>query len=115
MPRGGARSRARMGGYANRTDMLTQPVQAPPSTEYGSAARLTEAQRVVPLARAPAVEAGSLYGDTARPNEPVHAGLPVGPGPGPMAAVSDIDLVRAAARRFPNSGIERLLEALEDA
>ena len=62
---------------------------------YGKRKEQMEAQRAVPMGRSP-VEApvarprpaapGSLTAPTARPDEPITAGAPFGPGPGPMAA-----------------------------
>lgn len=82
---------------------MHQPIQVAPGGEYGSATALKQGQQAVPLPNAQAVAApqsvpsfggtgGAVApGDinfeapTARPNEPVTAGLPVGPGPGPEA------------------------------
>ena len=63
---------------------------------YGKRKEQEDAQRAVPMGRSP-VEApqvvrprpaapGSLTATTARPNEPITAGAPFGPGPGPMGA-----------------------------
>ena len=105
MARGGSRTGTPGKAYANRSD-LHQPVKAAPGGEYGSVTALKSAQKIIPLPDAqapttpPAVPQPSPVtgsggggvvapGDinfeapTARPNEPVTAGLPVGPGPGP--------------------------------
>lgn len=104
MARGGQRRGAIGKGYPNRTDMH-QPIQAAPGGQYGSVTALKNAQHIVPLPNAaaavspppgpqsvpgggaPQVAPGDINFEapTARPNEPVTAGLPVGPGPGPEA------------------------------
>lgn len=101
MARGGRRAGTVGKSYPNRTD-LHQPIKAAPGGEYGSVTALKQGQEVVPLPNANATPspspspiasapAGVAPGDinftapTARPNEPVTAGLPVGPGPGPEA------------------------------
>jgi hypothetical protein len=62
---------------------------------------------------------GPLGAPTNQPNQPLTAGLPTGPGPGPEAlglpgeATSGDDEVegflRAVASQYPNTDIERLL------
>jgi hypothetical protein len=62
---------------------------------------------------------GPLTAPTGQPNQPLTAGLPTGPGPGPEAlgfpgdATAGDDEVegflRAVASQYPNSDIERLL------
>lgn len=60
---------------------------------YGKAGQQMAAQRAVPMRKPPTEQkfarpmpAGSLFAPTARPNEPITAGAPFGPGPGPAAA-----------------------------
>lgn len=108
MPRGNNRGGARQGtpgtAYSNRTD-LNLPISTVPGQEYGAATAQRQAQRTVPMAQqnTPPVESaptptaakpasalpqpGSMpyIAPTQRPNEPVTAGLPFGPGPGPEA------------------------------
>lgn len=87
--------------YPNRSDLATQRVQTAPSRQYGQAAKQQRAQEAMPLpamrpapqpgtqsaAPAPMVAPGApdvaLNAPTQRPDEPVTAGLPFGPGPGP--------------------------------
>jgi hypothetical protein len=88
--------------YANRTDKTTQPITVPTGGQDGQATSLAEAQASQPLPQtptpAPTMEqvtaeaqatpfpAGlSLGGPSTAPNEPITAGLPTGPGPGPEA------------------------------
>ena len=83
------------GSYAKRTDLKYQ------SPEYGAGVAYDAAKSGAPLARtggvktseAPAVPAGGdavgqvvgLYDKTQRPNEPISAGVDVGPGAGSEA------------------------------
>jgi hypothetical protein len=106
MPRGGVRNGTPGTAYANRTDLQSVkplPVRTGPSAVYGDSANLARAQQAVPMAPPPSgvpqsggggpsggsVPAGpppvDLHAPSDRPNEPVTAGLPVGPGPGPEA------------------------------
>lgn len=108
MARGGRRAGNKGTAYANRTDLqgAQLPVDAPRGLPYGDRAKLISAQRAVPMGSpgvptpqmggapgggvpggAPPIPGqvvpGGLLGPTQRPNEPVTAGLPTGPGPGP--------------------------------
>lgn len=142
MARGGRRVGTPGTAYPNRTD-LHQPVKAAPGGEYGSVTQLRNAQKVIPLPDAnppmpppaaagtpapPGGGGGVAPGDinftapTNRPNEPVTAGLPIGPGPGPEAlgmgpAATDPSIVlRAMYRNVPearNNDVLRLIEALD--
>jgi hypothetical protein len=95
--------------FNNRTD-LAMPVTTVPGQEYGRQIAQAQAQKIVPMgptatpapapmpapgpasampqqapAQQPTAFAGGLnwHGPTERPNEPIQAGLPSGPGPGP--------------------------------
>lgn len=93
--RGGPRVGQPGKAYPNRSDLRAQPVRTAPGQVYGQAAAQAEAQKALPLSQlapppspnpAPApspVLAPPLTDPTQRPAEPVTAGLPVGPGPGP--------------------------------
>jgi len=102
--RGGRRGGAKGGDYPNRTDLRAGPLAAtaPRGLPYGERQQLMAAQRAVPMGTptspggGPAPQSqpsqqGPLPGTlpflhpTARPNEPVTAGIPLGPGPGPEA------------------------------
>lgn len=101
--RGGKRAGTRGQSYPNRTDLRSSlPLNAPTGLPYGDRQQLISAQRAVPMGPAPtpaaapaAPQAASPPGPppgaqdflrpTERPNEPVTAGLPMGPGPGPEA------------------------------
>lgn len=85
MARGGRRQGTPGKGYSNRTDLLTnrQPAGDSPFT---AASGGVQAQAQLP--RGPQVfpeDIPKLDDPTARPNEPVTAGLFSGPGPGPEA------------------------------
>lgn len=88
----------------NRTDLAgdtapSLPVTAVPNQPYGEAGQQRAAQKAVPMgtpatptavpvasvSRQPSPPAGSLpfLEPTQRPHEPITAGLPFGPGPGP--------------------------------
>lgn len=76
--------------YPNRSDLSTQRVQAMPSRQYGSGARQERAQQAVPLPQEnplppPGDPTVAINAPTARPDEPITAGMPFGPGPGPEA------------------------------
>jgi len=118
--------------YANRTD-LNNPAQrvarqAVPGQTYGEATRQMEAQRAVPMAAAPTDVTprprpvpgtlGSLARRTERPNEPITAGAPFGPGMGPEAmgmasTTSDpaLDELRMIFQMFPNDDLADLLDS----
>lgn len=102
--RGGVRQGTPGKGYANRTDLLTNRapntnntaatggVAAPaaPSTPHGVA---------LPVQPSVYPEDSPMLSDpTQRPGEPVTAGLPMGPGPGP--AESTRGLAAAEVGRF---------------
>lgn len=141
MARGGRRQGAPGKSYAQRSD-LHQPIKAAPGGEYGSMKQLAEGQQIVPLPNAasspslaiPAAQQGgggggvapgtiNFEGPTERPNEPVTAGLPVGPGPGPevlgQQGVSQFDpatVLRSIYTNVPqaqNNDVLRLIEAMD--
>lgn len=89
------------GALSRRTDTgPAQKLQTLGDAQYGEAATFRDLQKSAPLAQAPqpgraTVTSGSPTGSTpstiplnaptVRPNEPITAGAPVGPGPGPEA------------------------------
>lgn len=136
MPRGGQRSGTPGKAYPARSDMH-QPVKVAPGGQYGSRTKLEQAQKAVPLPTAgsaqgappappqaqqggaPAALPGQLPFDraSARPTEPITAGLPVGAGPGPEAlttagpAADDVGAqLRALYALHPTNDILRLIE-----
>lgn len=81
------------GALSRRTD--GQPKMDLPNAHYGEAKSFNEIQSGAPMASAaPAPQGGAagpslpmpLHAPSARPDEPVTAGAPVGPGVGPAAA-----------------------------
>ncbi len=148
--RGGPRQGAPGRAYANRSD-LTQAPRAAPNQTYGTAAAQMASQQQIPLpkqapppapgtggaapqggpapapggAPMPNIAPGGLGGladPTARPDEPLTAGLPTGPGPGPEAlggasagAMSPIDEIRALYAAYPTDDMRRLIAYLDGA
>lgn len=92
---------------------------------YGEATRQRQSQRAMRPGPSPTdeVDLGPLTRPTEAPDEPITAGLPVGPGPGPEAvpavaaapgSTQDLVLrVRAIASRFPNPALLQLVQDLE--
>lgn len=138
--RGGPRQAAVGVHTPNRTDMQTPgqhitPGNLPASQGYGQGVRQAAALRAVPTAGGKSgsssssvphpVQLGpgdvpSLSDPSANPNEPVTAGLPIGPGPGPealpiMAPDSpDLGIARALYLQYPNADLRRYIAYLED-
>lgn len=135
MPRGGRRAGTPGKSYGNRTDLNTNrtlPVRTAPGQAYGVAGQQAEAQRAIPLRPQPPAgpppstdampgPAGPsspvvpLDAPTARPNEPLTAGVNIGPGPGapPMSQPAPdplIEELRAVYLAFPNEDLRELLE-----
>ena len=59
-----------------------------------------------------------LSASTNRPNEPVQSGLPIGPGPGPEAAMlstpDPVEMtIRALYETFPNRDLAALIEEID--
>ena len=115
MPRGGKRDGTQGKGYQNRTDLGGQnvvgpqptatgkvPIQTAPNQAQGQATAQRTAQQVVPMggtpsmpmqAPQPSAPLTSLFAPTANPNEPVTAGVDMGPGAG--SAVLGLGQMRA--------------------
>lgn len=134
MARGGRRQGTPGTPYSNRSD-LRQPIRTITGQQYGERAALENAQRAIPLPNttsvptpaapeqapaAPPMVPGALDFARAseRPNEPVTAGLPTGPGPGPeilglggQPAADDIgQTLRAIYQANPSNDLLRLIE-----
>lgn len=102
-------------------------VRDTPSTGYGDTAALVASDQAVPSqpgqeVSAPYIgpdEVPNLSDPTARPNEPVTTGLPVGPGAGPEALAPGFatDPTRQALQSMllvnPNPDIMRLLDLMD--
>ena len=83
-----------------------------PSQQYGQRAEQERALAAVPMADPSKLT--PLTAPSARPQEPVQAGLPVGPGAGPeVLPMADQGLTLATLkqiyRRFPSDEIRQLI------
>lgn len=107
--------------------------------QYGQQAKQIAAQRALPATPPPAPgppgnvaaggggtpapgpdpgSLGDLFGPTARPDEPLTAGMPFGPGPGAEAVRSapgdpDLDLLRRVFQAHPDTALGRIIAQLE--
>ena len=123
--------------YNQSPAMMAARGQVAKGQTYGKRKQQEDAQRAVPMGRAPVeIQAqqaaqvrrptpnapGSLTAPTARPNEPITAGAPFGAGPGPEAmglpmirpsedvAVSEL---RRIMMSYPSDELADLLDAYE--
>ena len=106
------------GRMSQRTDLSPsgQPTRLPSDTSdspRGTRQALERQQNAAPMqAQAPAGLTGGAFGPTARASEPITAGAPLGPGPGPAGPTPPRDpdmLVRALYRMTRHPDLERLL------
>lgn len=90
MPRGGKRRGTPGKGYSNRTDLGMQYMGQDQAGMATPAAGGVEARPPAPPQGPPifADDIPNLTDPTARPDEPISAGLSFGPGPGPEALVN---------------------------
>lgn len=101
-----------------------KPALARDEQEWGDVTAREESLAVVPMAQSPAlapvpvvapdVPITPLDAPTERPNEPLTAGLPVGPGPGPEVIGLDVDddlvaTLRAIHAKWPSPDILDLI------
>lgn len=137
--RGGQRRGLPGQNYGNRRDLQMgprkQPITTGPSAGYGQRVALERIQRAAPMGPPPtdavpvpeerswpvAGSLGPLDGPTQRPDEPVTAGIALGPGAGPEAlrlppgGADEIAWqLRALARRYPTPALQEILEDLDD-
>lgn len=117
MPRGGKRQGTQGHAYSNRTD-LAQDYSSQGNAAAGEMAP-NPSKPMPPLVTADQVP--NLFDPTARPEEPVTAGLPIGAGPG-LEAVGPMpppvaDPVRQAVQAMlmisPNPDLVRVLARLD--
>lgn len=136
MARGGKRSGAPGSQYSNRSDLQQGPRLAPTAQTaqpYGQAGQQLQRQSVIPMSAPPSVSPtannttalGSalpppipLSAPTGRPNEPVQAGIPSGPGPNtstnPAASIDPVEAqLRGLYMQYPNRDLASLLEMLD--
>lgn len=117
MPRGGKRTGKQGASYGNRSDLQqgprALPVQTATGQEYGKATEQREAQQAVPMASGPLGDPMAsaqafnpppvvpMGAPTARPDEPITAGIPTGPGPNTpprlFGSMAQPPLLKAAA------------------
>lgn len=92
--------------------------QTVPGQPYGVAAEQKRSMEAVPMGPPPrpVQPPPRLNAPSARPNEPVQAGLPSGPGPGPEALGMGMDgrrltreTIQALLRRYPSPTLRRML------
>ena len=136
--RGGKRTGAPGKTYGNRTDLNQKrpggDIVQFPSTQYGRGAAQAASQAAVPptgprsavppladpadTAAAPPQPgtAADLFAPTARPDEPLTAGMPFGPGPAPLTNPDQaaVDRLRLLYQQTGLPSLGRLLEAWED-
>jgi hypothetical protein len=145
LPRGGRRTGTPGQSYSNRLDLNVDrgavPVMAASGQQYGAKKAQMDAQRAMPIAAppapavAPVAPAGGpptppgpqpgqvvpLDAPTARPNEPLTAGLDIGAGSGsevnPFAQVGSPDdavlAIRAAFAAYPAEEFRAILERVD--
>jgi len=123
----------------NRTDLQNAATRAgkklavktPPSSQYGEATRLREAQRQMPMGQAPTDAVGQVNTERPRPGqlgpltrptdnpmEPITSGADFGEGPNSLQAgvrmMSPTDTAMNElvniARLYPNSGLQDLID-----
>lgn len=126
--RGGRRRGAPGVAYPQRSDLQqgprAQPIRVASGQPYGQRKAQEDAQRAIPLPDfTPAGAHGSPYRPTDRPDEPVTAGLPMGPGPGPEILTpmplrtSDepptLELLQLMMRQSPSNELRSLIEEAE--
>lgn len=134
---GGTRQGTPGATYSNRSDLRAQKPTAVPGQAYGKAGAQLAAQKVVPMAGAPAQTAPAaaptpagaggfatpddtpnLLDPTGRPDEPVEAGMPFGPGGGPEmigpTPMGDTEArLRALYQAFPTRELRELIRQMD--
>ena len=119
MPRGGKRQGTQGKAYSNRTDLAQNYGRQGSPAAGGMQAPAQQQPYMGPLVGAD--EVPNLGDPTARPMEPVTAGLPMGMGPGPEALgplpPSPMDPVRQAVQALllisPNPDLIRLINRFD--
>lgn len=120
---GGKRTATPGKAYSQRTDLMpsAQPVRVQSGQEYGQRQAQEQAQRAVPLPGPTPTPPVPLSAPSMKPTEPVTAGLPIGPGPGPevltrMAPSEQapiLEMLQALYAEFPNNDLRSLIEEAE--
>lgn len=111
------------GKFSKRTDRNNvQPARELTGGAYGENKMLMETQTAAPMSAAPAMAMPSvqLAGPTARPEEPITTGAPVGAGPGPeilptapQAPDETATLLRQLAVMNPDPDLVRIVQFLD--
>lgn len=112
------------GALSRRTDGgPTQGAMEMPASQYGERKQLQELQTSAKMAgnTTPQRKVTGLFEPTQRPQEPVTAGAPVGPGANyvsqpfdQMITSEDPNVViRAAYMAFPNESLRRVVDMLD--
>jgi hypothetical protein len=139
--RGGPRQGSVGKQYPNRSDLSAPgkqitPSNVPKSSQYGQGAAQSRALKAAPTSGPPARMAPqqgganpaalapgsipSLSDPSARPDEPVTAGLPLGAGPGTSAMgmvpmdSPELSILRALYLQYPSPDIRRQIAYLEE-
>lgn len=105
------------GGPAQATPAMSQPQTRRPLPEaaaQGEAGAPAARPDLMQIAQQLRGQAGVLGAPSARPSEPVTAGLPTGPGPGPQALAQPYgspiaDVLRRVARATGDTYLEQLI------
>ena len=126
-----------VGKGARRTDLdraakiqREAKVQNATGGSYGQRAELTQLAQGAPMAQGMAIPTGmgtppvptvGIFEPTQRPNEPLTAGVDVGPGPGSEALMTPVDapdqlatFARAMYMANPSPQLRRIVEAFEE-
>jgi hypothetical protein len=118
MPRGGKRQGTQGKGYSNRTDLAVDYAPGGNPASGGMEAPRGQMPLMGPAIGADMV--ANLGDPTGRPDEPVTAGLPIGPGAG-MEAMGPMpppptdpmrQVLQAMMLVAPNADVQRLLNRL---
>lgn len=124
MPRGGVRNRTAGKSYLNRSDLQSGnlPATAAPGQTYGAAGAQMQAQQQMPMGGQPTPSAGAgpqgeggpapvqpgqfgpLTRPTDRPDEPLTAGAPVGPGANTLSLPAQPDPLLSTAAALSSLG-----------
>lgn len=110
------------GKFSKRTDRnAVQPAREMTGGAYGENKTLMDTQTAAPMSASPAMPmpSMSLAGPTARPNEPITTGAPIGAGPGPevlptapQAPDETALLLRQLAQLNPDPDLVRIVQFL---